>query len=117
MGDLLNATVVGADVHFMPLDRWPEWRYLLDLPGNGYSGSLKQKLTSTSAVVVLSDMGIVGANPVYEHYHAGLQDKVHVLSVSAKSAEKRVTWASANPDLMQEIVEKANKYMQHFDEI
>jgi len=65
--------VVNTDPNFVPLDRWPEWRYLLDLPGNGYSGSLKQKLTSTSAVLLLTDMGVEGASPVYEHYHGGLQ--------------------------------------------
>merc|ERR1719428_2834152 len=77
--DLLNASVVNTDPNFVPLDRWPEWRYLLDLPGNGYSGSLKQKLTSSAAVLLLTDTGISGASPVYEHYHVGLQDNVHVL--------------------------------------
>eukprot|EP00913_Durusdinium_trenchii_P035104 g32838.t1 len=79
--DLLNATVVNTDPSFVPLDQWPRRRYLLDLPGNGYSGSLKQKLTASSAVLFLNDVKVHGATPVYEHYHGGLQDRLCFRSV------------------------------------
>merc|ERR1711879_344502 len=115
--DLLNATVVNTDPSFVPLDQWPRWRYLLDLPGNGYSGSLKQKLTSSSAVILLTDAGIANARPVYEHYHAGLQDLTHVLHVSMDDAGRRLEWAQAHSAEMQQIVRQANEYMQSFQEL
>ncbi|CAJ1391914.1 unnamed protein product [Effrenium voratum] len=88
--DLLNATVVNTDPNFVPLDRWPRWKYLLDLPGNGYSGSLKQKLTASSAVLFLNNVNVPGAKPVYEHYHAGLQDGVHILLLTMDNAGQKV---------------------------
>eukprot|EP00747_Dinoflagellata_sp_TGD_P191573 gnl/TRDRNA2_/TRDRNA2_55147_c0_seq1.p1 gnl/TRDRNA2_/TRDRNA2_55147_c0~~gnl/TRDRNA2_/TRDRNA2_55147_c0_seq1.p1 ORF type:complete len:324 (+),score=62.78 gnl/TRDRNA2_/TRDRNA2_55147_c0_seq1:47-973(+) len=115
--DLLNATVVNTDPSFVPLPRWLEWRYLLDLPGNGYSGSLKQKLTSSSAVLLVTDTGVQGATPVYEHYHAGLQDQVHVLHVSGDNAGERVQWARDHDVEMMEIARRANEYMQRFEEL
>jgi len=115
--DLLNATVVNTDPSFVPLDRWPEWRYLVDLPGNGYSGSLKQKLTSSSAVLLLTDVGVPGAQPVYEHYHGGLQDLIHVLQVSMDNAGDKVLWAREHDDLMEQMVGSANEYMRAFDEL
>lgn len=115
--DLLNSTVVNTDPNFMPLDRWPEWRYLLDLPGNGYSGSLKQKLTGSSAVLLMTDVGVAGATPVYEHYHGGLQDFVHVLHLSMDNAGERVRWARAHDNAMQRLVQNANKYMEMFEEL
>eukprot|EP00415_Alexandrium_ostenfeldii_P001012 UN1012 len=115
--DLLNATVVNTDPSFVPLDRWPEWRYLLDLPGNGYSGSLKQKLTSSSAVVLLTDVGVPGAQPVYEHYHSGLQDLVHVLQISMDDAGEKVQWARANDGRLEQMVQNSNDYMRAFDQL
>ncbi|CAK0810615.1 unnamed protein product [Prorocentrum cordatum] len=114
--DLLNSTVVGSDENFVPLDRWPEWRYLLDLPGNGYSGSLKQKLTSSSAVFLLSDVGVPGASPVYEHYHAGLQHGVQVLRISVEDAGEKLQWARNHDSEVQNLVRRANEYMEGFEE-
>ncbi|CAE7883764.1 POGLUT2 [Symbiodinium microadriaticum] len=110
--DLLNATVVNTDPSFVPLDKWPRWRYLLDLPGNGYSGSLKQKLTTTSAVLMMKNVNVVGSQPVYEHYHGGLQDGVHVLVVSMNDAGQKVAWAQQHDDQMKEMVANANRYME-----
>lgn len=115
--DLLNATVVNTDPNFVPLSRAPEWRYLLDLPGNGYSGSLKQKLTSSSAVLLLTDVGVPGASPVYEHYHLGLRDGVHVLHVAMSDAGERLRWARGHDGAMQQIVRHANEYMGQFKEL
>jgi len=115
--DLLNSTVVNTDPRFVPLNRWPEWRFLLDLPGNGYSGSLKQKLTSSSAVVLLEDTGVPGASAVYEHYHAGLQDMVHALFVNIENAGRRMKWAISHIREMSRIVRNANQYMRRFKEL
>jgi len=115
--DLLNATVVNTDPSFVPLDKWPQWRYLLDLPGNGYSGSLKQKLTSSSAVLLLTDVGVPGAHPVYEHYHGGLQDLKHVLQISMSNAGEKVQWARKHDDVMQQMVRNSNEYMMAFEEL
>eukprot|EP00971_Amphidinium_carterae_P137158 2718047-Amphidinium_carterae.1 len=38
----------------------------------------------------LSDFERAGANPVYEHYHAGLQDGVHLISLSQGSAAEKL---------------------------
>ncbi|CAE8721490.1 unnamed protein product [Polarella glacialis] len=103
--------VVNTDPSFVALDQQPRWRYLLDLPGNGYSGSLKQKLTASSAVLLLTDVGVPGASPVYEHYHSGLQDKVHVLRVTMEDAGKKVRWARDHDKEMQSMVRNANDYM------
>ena len=46
--ELLNATVVNTDPNFVPLDQQALYKYIGDMPGNGYSGGLKQKLTGTS---------------------------------------------------------------------
>merc|ERR1712217_737513 len=115
--DLLNSTVVNTDPNFVPLDKWPEWRYLVDLPGNGYSGSLKQKPTASSAVVLVTGAHVEGAKPVYEHYHSGLQDNVHVLHVSMNNAGDRVQWAENNTEAMQRMVQRANAYMGGFEEL
>lgn len=115
--DLLNATVVNTDPSFVPLDQWPRWRYLLDLPGNGYSGSLKQKLTASSAVLFLNDVNVPGAKPVYEHYHGGLQDGVHVLLVGMGNAGEKVKWAQEHDAEMQEMVRNANRYMKDFEKL
>jgi len=114
--DLLNASVVNTDPSFIPLTSWPEWRYLLDLPGNGYSGSLKQKLTSSSAVLLLTDVGVEGATPVYEHYHFGLQDRVHVLHISMDNVGDKVQWARSHDGAMRRIARNANEYMRSFQE-
>jgi len=115
--DLLNATVVNTDPSFVPLDQWPRWRYLLDLPGNGYSGSLKQKLTASSAVLFLNDVNVPGAKPVYEHYHGGLQDGVHVLLMGMGDAGEKVKWAQEHDAEMQEMVRNANRYMKDFEKL
>eukprot|EP00933_Yihiella_yeosuensis_P055686 TRINITY_DN54550_c0_g1_i1.p1 TRINITY_DN54550_c0_g1~~TRINITY_DN54550_c0_g1_i1.p1 ORF type:complete len:481 (-),score=78.95 TRINITY_DN54550_c0_g1_i1:21-1433(-) len=115
--DLLNATVVNTDPNFVPLDSQPRWRYLLDLPGNGYSGSLKQKLTSTSAVLLLTDMNVAGAKPVHEHYHAGLKDLVHVLRVTMHDAGEKVAWARDHDKEMETMVHNANEYMRDFNQL
>eukprot|EP00927_Polykrikos_kofoidii_P032395 TRINITY_DN27614_c0_g2_i1.p1 TRINITY_DN27614_c0_g2~~TRINITY_DN27614_c0_g2_i1.p1 ORF type:complete len:775 (+),score=104.22 TRINITY_DN27614_c0_g2_i1:101-2326(+) len=114
--DLLNASVVNTDGNFVPLDRWLDWKFVLDLPGNGYSGSLKQKLTGSSAVVLVTDIARPGATPVYEHYHAGLQDRTHVLAASMHDAESVVQWAVQHDNAAAQIVKQANEYMSHFDE-
>lgn len=114
--DLLNVSVVNTDPNFVPLDKWPEWRYLLDLPGNGYSGSLKQKLTSSS-LVLLATAIVPGATPVYEHYHAGLQDRRHVLQVTATSASAAIEWANKYPVTARHIVRQAQEYMEQFHDI
>ncbi|CAJ1359505.1 unnamed protein product, partial [Effrenium voratum] len=115
--DLLNATVVNTDPNFVPLDRWPRWKYLLDLPGNGYSGSLKQKLTASSAVLFLNNVNVPGAKPVYEHYHAGLQDGVHILLLTMDNAGEKVSWAQTHDQEMQEMVRAANRYMEDFEKL
>ena len=115
--DLLNATVVNTDPSFVPLDQWPRWRYLLDLPGNGYSGSLKQKLTASSAVLFLNDVNVPGAKPVYEHYHGGLQDMVHILLVSMGTAGEKVKWAREHDAEIKEMVRNANRYMEDFEKL
>eukprot|EP00928_Gymnodinium_smaydae_P054234 TRINITY_DN38046_c0_g1_i1.p1 TRINITY_DN38046_c0_g1~~TRINITY_DN38046_c0_g1_i1.p1 ORF type:complete len:706 (-),score=73.39 TRINITY_DN38046_c0_g1_i1:6-2123(-) len=114
--DLLNATVVNTDENFVPLEGWLNNKYLLDLPGNGYSGSLKQKLTGSSAVLLLTDIDRAGATPVYEHYHAGLQDRTHVLSVTMKNAGTVLKWATDHDAATAKIVGHANEYMSHFEE-
>ncbi|CAE8627960.1 unnamed protein product [Polarella glacialis] len=73
--------------------------------------SLKQKLTASSAVLLLTDVGVPGASPVYEHYHSGLQDKVHVLRVTMEDAGKKVRWARDHDKEMQSMVRNANDYM------
>ncbi|CAK9082255.1 unnamed protein product [Durusdinium trenchii] len=115
--DLLNATVVNTDPSFVPLDQWPRRRYLLDLPGNGYSGSLKQKLTASSAVLFLNDVKVHGATPVYEHYHGGLQDRRHILLIGMDDAGEKVRWAQEHDDDMQEMVRNANRYMESFEKL
>eukprot|EP00929_Paragymnodinium_shiwhaense_P000306 TRINITY_DN100545_c0_g1_i1.p1 TRINITY_DN100545_c0_g1~~TRINITY_DN100545_c0_g1_i1.p1 ORF type:complete len:718 (-),score=53.06 TRINITY_DN100545_c0_g1_i1:89-2242(-) len=115
--DLLNSSVVNTDSNFVPLDKWLDWKYLIDLPGNGYSGSLKQKLTGSSAVLLLTDIDRPGAVPVYEHYHAGLQHGVHVLQISMKEADSTVKWAIEHDKLAEDIARNANEYMSHYEEL
>merc|ERR1711879_572739 len=58
-----------------------------------------------------------GAEPVYEHYHGGLQDHVHVLHVTLDSAGDAIRWARAHDTEMQSLVANANEYMSGFEQL
>ncbi|CAD7929715.1 unnamed protein product [Amoebophrya sp. A25] len=111
--DLANVTVVNSDANFVPLDEQAKWKYALDLPGNGYSGGLKQKLTGTSPVLLATDMG--RGIPVYEHYHMGLTGYEHVLPVTLDNAAEQVRFAREHDEEMQQMVASANGYMQNYE--
>lgn len=119
--DLLNATVVNSDPNFVPMEHSTQWKYLIDLPGNGYSGSLKQKLTSSSAVLLPSKPlppAAADASPVYEHYHAGLREFEHVMPFSsAKELIDRVAWSRSHDNEVKAIRDAANRYMETFEAI
>ncbi|KAF4725353.1 hypothetical protein FOZ62_005062, partial [Perkinsus olseni] len=87
--------------------------------GNGYSGSLKQKLTSDALVLPVQQQIQGIASPLHEHFYAGLQDKRHVLLVEcdedACDVDKKVQFASANDAAARQTVEHANSYMARFD--
>ncbi|KAF4758080.1 hypothetical protein FOZ63_020359, partial [Perkinsus olseni] len=118
--DLTDSSVAASDPNFIPMDHSArQWRYLLDIPGNGYSGSLKQKLTSDALVLPVQQQIQGIASPLHEHFYAGLQDKRHVLLVEcdedACDVDKKVQFASANDAAARQTVEHANSYMARFD--
>eukprot|EP00397_Hematodinium_sp_SG-2012_P024072 GEMP01025058.1.p1 GENE.GEMP01025058.1~~GEMP01025058.1.p1 ORF type:complete len:422 (+),score=87.63 GEMP01025058.1:1118-2383(+) len=111
--DLMNCTVVSSDPNLVPLAGQDAWRFLLDIPGNGYSGSLKQKLTSNSAVLLLTDSG--RGSPVFEHYHLGLQEYVHIVPLLMENGNEQIRWALDNDDKMGVIARNANEFMDNYD--
>lgn len=114
--DLFNATVVFSDPHFVPFEQSQRWKYVLDIPGNGYSGSLKQKLTSSSAVFVVSKpQNFPQHLPVTEHFYFGLEAYKHYVPIeSPEDLVKKVEWAREHDDTVRLIRENANQYMESF---
>ena len=118
--ELLDSSVVDSDPNFVPLDRQQQWKYVLDLPGNGYSGGLKQKLTSSSAVLMSTDPGNRGQQPLYEHYYLGLIKYKHVLAITnGEDAKTKLDWArTAEGDKqMEKMVGQANRYMEGYERV
>mgnify|MGYP002016334696 CR=1 FL=1 len=117
--DLMNSSVVANDPNFVPMDQSLRWKYLLDLPGNGYSGALKQKLTGSSAVILpvepLPPAPQDKKLQVYEHYMAGLRSWEHIIPFkSSDDLERRVEWARQHDETVLGIKNRANQYMQDF---
>lgn len=111
--DLINSTVVALDPNHVPLPRQDEWRLLLDIPGNGYSGSLKQKLTGGSAVLLLTNNG--RGEPLVEHYHFGLQEYVHIIPITADNVNDQIKWALENKEEVKKITQNANALMDQYE--
>ena len=114
--DLFDAAVVAEDAKFVPFEKSQQWKYIVDIPGNGYSGSLKQKLTSSSAVFVVSRPEEFPDHlPVTEHFYFGLQAFKHYVPVhSPDDLVRKVQWARDNDDVVQEIRNNANRFMDNF---
>ena len=71
--DLLNATAVNTGTLLSPWLVRPD-RYLLDFPGKGYSVSLPQKRTSSSAVFLSLDRSWGRAlDRLWDSHHDGLR--------------------------------------------
>ncbi|CAD7941747.1 unnamed protein product [Amoebophrya sp. A120] len=113
--DLSNVTVVNSDPNFVPLDEQQDrWAYALDLPGNGYSGGLKQKLTGKSLVLLATEIGNRG-RPVYEHYHLGLTYYEHLLPITLEAMSDQVEFArELDAEAISQLISNANRYMERY---
>jgi Glycosyl transferase family 90 len=108
--DLLDADLVNSNPKFVKFEDSQKFKYLLDLPGNGYSGSLKSKLSSSSVVFMLDKL------QVYEHFYFGLKPWVHFIPIlNPQDALKKVQWAAEHDQEVQKIVKNANEFMESFD--
>jgi hypothetical protein len=116
--DLFNATVVFSNSNFVPFEQSQKWKYVLDMPGNGYSGSLKQKLTSSSAVFIVTRPEQFPEHlPVTEHFYFGMEAFKHYVPVeSPQDLIEKVKWARDNDVEVENIKNNANDFMRSFQE-
>ena len=113
--DLVNATVVFRDPKFVPMEESLKYKYILDIPGNGYSGSLKQKLTSNSLVFAVFKPHLFPQHKaVYEHFYFGLKKDFHLVEID-KPSDIELNLSQANDAKMKSIADNANAFMKSFD--
>ncbi|KAF4671896.1 Protein O-glucosyltransferase 3 [Perkinsus chesapeaki] len=118
--DLTDSSVAASDPNFIPMDQASrQWKYMLDIPGNGYSGSLKQKLTSSALVLPVRLEKTEESRSLYEHFYAGLKDKEHVLLVTCDDSDcdtdEQVKLAEIHGIEAREASTTANKFMDKFN--
>jgi len=101
--DGLNHAYVG---HFKTMaDQVAQYRYMIDVEGNGYSGRLKLLLHARRALLLLD-------RPYHDYFYDELEPFRHFVPVGRYSSDlvERIEWLRANPAREKEIIGEAQQF-------
>ena len=101
--DGANQAYVG---HFKTMaDQVAQYRYMIDVEGNGYSGRLKLLLHARRALLLLD-------RPYRDYFYDELEPFRHFVPVGRYSSNlvERIDWLRANPAREKEIIGEAQQF-------